>query len=84
MDDPTQLPMEFTSGSQSYDAHAVSRGQAMRVAKLSQETRKEASRGFGGKLWSPDRGQAPPERREKKVKVLQVAEHARVGSSVCL
>lgn len=51
MADPTQLPMEFTSGSRSYDAHAVSRGRAMRVAKLSQETRKEASRGFGGKLW---------------------------------
>lgn len=51
----------------------------MRVAKLSQETRKEASRGFaGGSSGSPDRGQTPPGRREKKVKMLQVAEHARV------
>lgn len=46
MADPTQLPMEFTSGSRSYDARAVSRGREMRVAKLSQETRKQASRGF--------------------------------------
>ena len=71
--------MEFTSGSQSYDARAVSGGRVMRVAELSQETRKEASRGFGGgSSGSPDRGQTPPGRRDKKVKMLQVAEHSRV------
>ena len=80
MADPTQLPVEFTSGSQSYDARAVSGRRAMRVAELSQETRKEGSHGFGGgSSGSPDRGQAPPGRREKKVKMLQVAEHAGVS-----
>ena len=39
---------------------------------------------LGGSSGSPDRGQAPPGRREKKVKVLQAAERAGVGGSVCL
>lgn len=42
----------------------------MRVAELSQVTRKEASLGFLGSAGAPDRDQAPPVRRERKAMVI--------------